>query len=160
MQIDAVIKLLVLLTMANGTPVIAKRLLGKWLSAPIDCGVRLSDDRPLFGPSKTLRGIALSIIATTLTAPALGLTWKIGLFAGPMAGDLASSFAKRRMALPSSSRALGLEQIPEALLPAVVCKSLLALALADVVLTVVLFTVGEIILSRALFKLHVRDQPY
>ena len=77
-----------------------------------------------------------------------------------MANDLASSFAKRRMALPSSSRALGLEQIPEALLPAVVCKILLALALADVVLTVMLFTVGEIILSRALFKLHLRDQAY
>jgi CDP-2,3-bis-(O-geranylgeranyl)-sn-glycerol synthase len=77
-----------------------------------------------------------------------------------MAGDLGSSFIKRRMGLPSSSRALILDQVPEALLPALVCKSLLVLAIVDVALIVALFTVGEIVLSRLLFKLHVREQPY
>jgi CDP-2,3-bis-(O-geranylgeranyl)-sn-glycerol synthase len=162
MQLDLVIQFLVLLTMANGTPVIAKKLLGGALSTPVDGGLRLSDGRPLFGPSKTLRGIAVSVMATTLSAPALGLAWTTGLLAGvaAMAGDLGSSFIKRRMGLPSSSRALILDQVPEALLPALVCKSLLVLAIVDVALIVALFTVGEIVLSRLLFKLHVREQPY
>jgi hypothetical protein len=59
-----------------------------------------------------------------------------------------------------SSRALILDQVPEALLPALVCKSLLALAVVDIALIVALFTFGEMLLSRLLFKLHVRDQPY
>jgi CDP-2,3-bis-(O-geranylgeranyl)-sn-glycerol synthase len=99
MQLDLVIKLLVLLTMANGTPVIAKKLLGGALSAPVDGGLRLSDGRPLFGPSKTLRGIAVSVIATTHTAPARGRVWTTGHHAGvaALAGDLGPSFIKRRM---------------------------------------------------------------
>jgi CDP-2,3-bis-(O-geranylgeranyl)-sn-glycerol synthase len=162
MQLDLVIKFIVLLTMANGTPVIAKKLFGEFLTAPVDGGTTLGDGRRLFGPSKTLRGIALSVIATTLGAPALGLAWTTGLLAGvaAMAGDLGSSFVKRRMGLPSSSRALGLDQVPEALLPALICKSPLDLTVADIALIVALFTVGEILLSRLLFKLHVREQPY
>ena len=92
--------------------------------------------------------------ATTLSAPALGLAWKTGLLAGvaAMAGDLGSSFIKRRMGLPSSSRALILDQVPEALLPALICKSLLALTLVDIAAIVALFTVGEMLLSRLLFR--------
>jgi CDP-2,3-bis-(O-geranylgeranyl)-sn-glycerol synthase len=162
MQLELVIKFLVLLTMANGTPVVAKKLLGEFLSAPVDGGLRLSDGRPLFGPSKTQRGIAVSLIATTLSAPALGLAWTTGLLAGgaAMVGDLGSSFIKRRMGLPSSGRALILDQVPEALLPALVCKSLLALTIVDIALIVVLFTIGEVLLSRVLFALHMRDQPH
>jgi CDP-2,3-bis-(O-geranylgeranyl)-sn-glycerol synthase len=163
MQLDLVIKFLVLLTMANGTPVFAKKLLPGFLPSPIDGGTTLIiDGRPLFGPSKTLRGLVVSVVATTLSAPVLGLAWTTGLLAGAaaMAGDLGSSFMKRRMGLPSSSRALGLDQVPEALLPALVCKSLLTLTLVDIAVIVALFTLGEMLLSRLLFKLHVRDQPY
>ena len=77
-----------------------------------------------------------------------------------MAGDLISSFIKRRMGRPPSSRALGLDQIPESLLPALACKSLLALTVADVIVVVALFSVGELILSRLLFKMHIRKEPY
>jgi CDP-2,3-bis-(O-geranylgeranyl)-sn-glycerol synthase len=77
-----------------------------------------------------------------------------------MVGDLGSSFIKRRMGLPSSGRALILDQVPEALLPALVCKSLLALTIVDIALIVVLFTIGEVLLSRVLFALHMRDQPH
>jgi CDP-2,3-bis-(O-geranylgeranyl)-sn-glycerol synthase len=64
------------------------------------------------------------------------------------------------MGLPTSSRALGLDQVPEALLPALICKSLLTLIIVDIALIVALFTVGEILPSRLLFKLNVREQPY
>ena len=77
-----------------------------------------------------------------------------------MAGDLISSFIKRRMGLPPSSMVLGLDQIPESLLPALVSTNLMALTAGDVVLIVVLFFVGELVLSRLLFRVHLRDQPY
>jgi CDP-2,3-bis-(O-geranylgeranyl)-sn-glycerol synthase len=64
------------------------------------------------------------------------------------------------MGLPSSGRALILDQVPETLLPALVCKSLLALTIVDIALIVVLFTIGEVLLSRLLFALHMRDQPH
>ena len=53
-----IIKLLMLLAVANGTPVAAKLMLGDTLVYPLDAGVRLPDGQPLFGRSKTVRGIA------------------------------------------------------------------------------------------------------
>ena len=77
-----------------------------------------------------------------------------------MAGDLFSSFCKRRLGLPPSSRASGLDQIPESLLPLLACRDLLGLAAADIAACVVLFVVGEVVLSRVLFALRLRDRPY
>jgi len=162
MQPLLIIQFLVLLTVANGAPVIAKRILGSRLAFPLDAGRIFIDGRPLLGPSKTIRGLVTSLLATSLAAPAIGLPWTVGavVAAAAMAGDLASSFVKRRMGYTSSSRATGLDQIPESLLPALACRAGLGLTVADVTVIVVLFTVGEIVLSRLLFKLHIRDQPY
>jgi CDP-2,3-bis-(O-geranylgeranyl)-sn-glycerol synthase len=162
MHPNRIVELLVLLAIANGAPVVVKRLLGDVLAYPLDGGKRYLDGRPLFGSSKTIRGIATSIGATAGLAPLLGTTFTTGLLigTGAMAGDLLSSFVKRRMRYPSSSRALGIDQIPEALLPAVVCNGLLGLSPVDITLVVALFFVGEIVSSHILFKLHVREQPY
>ena len=120
------------------------------------------DGRPLLGPSKTVRGIIVAVLAASACAPLFGIAWTIGFVVGlaAMAGDLASSFVKRRIGLPPSSRALGLDQIPESLFPALACKGPLALTIADVILAVALFSVGELILSRLLFKMHIRKEPY
>ena len=162
MHPDWVVELLMLLAIANGAPVVVKRLLGDVFAYPLDGGKRFLDGRPLFGSSKTIRGVATSIVATAGLAPLWGTTFTTGLLvgAGAMAGDLLSSFVKRRMDYPSSSRALGIDQIPESLLPAVLSKGLLGLSPVDIALVVSLFFVGEIVLSRILFKLHVREQPY
>ena len=77
-----------------------------------------------------------------------------------MAGDLFSSFLKRRLDLTPSSKAVGLDQVPESLLPLLVCRQALALTVLDVVVTTAIFFVGEVVLSRVLFRLHVRDRPY
>ena len=47
-----VVQLLVLLGLANGTPVIAKKILGTILARPLDGGMNLADGQPLFGDSK------------------------------------------------------------------------------------------------------------
>lgn len=124
-----ILKLLSLLTVANGTPVLAKKLAGNVLSSPIDRGFRCADGQPLLGSSKTVRGLLLAIVATAVCGPLLGLEWRTGALVGSaaMAGDMLSSFVKRRMKLPASSRANGLDQIPESLLPLWVSRQLLSI---------------------------------
>jgi CDP-diglyceride synthetase len=162
MHLLLITQLLILLAVANGTPIVAEKLLGKSLAFPIDGGATLADGKPLFGSSKTLRGLALSILATTAFAPLIGLSWKVGalLAATAMLGDLLSSFWKRRMGLASSCQAIGLDQIPESLLPLVACWVFLPLTIVDVVAATVIFFVGELSLSRVLFKLGIRNRPY
>jgi CDP-2,3-bis-(O-geranylgeranyl)-sn-glycerol synthase len=154
--------ILVLLGIANGTPIFAKRLLGNRWAAALDGGWKFFDARPLFGPAKTIRGLVLSVTATALAAPLLGLDWVLGagLAAASMLGDLLSSFVKRRLALKPHSRALGLDQIPESLLPLVLLRDTLSLTWPDMLAIVTAFFVLELLLSRLLFRLHVRDQPY
>ena len=162
MQIDLICKFLILLAIANGSPVIAKKLFGTSLSYPLDAGMTFIDGRPLFGSSKTVRGIIVSVVATSVFAPLLGVAWTIGTLIGlaSVAGDLFSSFVKRRMGHVSSSRVLGLDQIPESLFPALACRTLLALTVIDIILIVALFSVGVMILSRFLFRMHIRDEPH
>ena len=92
----------------------------------------------------------------------LGLDLKIGFIVGTtaMAGDLITSFVKRRLGLPASSRATGLDQIPESLFPLLACRDALSLSVIDIISVVLIFFVGEVALSRLLFKFHLLDQPY
>jgi len=156
------LQLMALLTLANGVPVVAKKILGRRLNFPLDFGVTFFDGRPIFGSSKTYRGILVSVLATTACAPLIGLDLAIGaMVAGTaMAGDLFSSFVKRRLNLPPSSRALGLDQIPESLLPMLACRDALSLTATDMALGVGIFFAGELIRSRFLFRAHLRDEPY
>jgi hypothetical protein len=99
---------------------------------------------------------------TALGAPLIGLDVSIGLLVGALAmlGDLFSSFMKRRLALAPSSRATGLDQIPEALFPLLACRALLPLTAVDIVAAVAIFFLGEVVLSRILYWLRIRDRPY
>jgi hypothetical protein len=78
----AVAQSLVLLTLANGSPVIAKRIFGDHFSSPIDGGTKYMDGRAVFGSSKTTRGVLVSILVTTAGSPLLGLELKVGFLAG------------------------------------------------------------------------------
>jgi len=155
-------KLLLLLAAANGTPVLVRWMLKDRASAPLDGGWQLADGRPLLGSSKTIRGLICAIVATTFVAPLFGFPLTLGFIVGAaaMLGDLISSFTKRRLGLPASAMALGLDQIPESLLPLIVLKPILALSLADGILILAAFFAGELLLSRLLYRLHVRERPY
>jgi hypothetical protein len=157
-----ILQMLLLLTLANGTPVIAKRVFGDFAAWPVDGGCRFVDGKPLFGSSKTIRGVALSILITSALAPVVGLPWKLGAIVGTtaMAGDLLSSFLKRRMNRASSAMAIGLDQVPESLLPLLACRQLLGITILDMLIVVVVFFVGALILSRLLFQLKIRDRPF
>jgi hypothetical protein len=101
-------------------------------------------------------------MATAAFAPILGLDWIDGLIiaSAAMIGDLSSSFLKRRLNLPPSSRATGIDQVPECLLPAIAIRSTLGLTAFDVISVVFIFFVGEVLLSRLLFKWNIRNRPY
>ncbi len=157
-----IVKVLILASLANGAPVIGKKILKHRFSFPLDGGFHLGDGQPLFGASKTLRGILLSLTVTSALAPMLEVSWRIGIMAAAaaMIGDLFYSFVKRRMRLRPSSQALGLDQIPESLLPMIVCAGPLGLSIADMAVGVALFFFGELLASRLLFKVKLRDRPY
>ena len=162
MHFVAVMQMLALLALANGSPVIAKRIFGNACSSPLDGNANFFDGHPLFGTSKTIRGVVVSLLVTALAAPILGLEWRIGLLIGAaaMAGDLFSSFLKRRLGMPPSSRATGLDQIPESLFPLLACRSALSLSVVDIAVGCAIFFVGELLLSNLLFRLRLRDRPY
>jgi len=67
---------------------------------------------------------------------------------------------KRRLGLPPSSRAIGLDQIPESLFPLLACYSALSLSVIDIAAGCAIFFVGELLLSRLFFRLRLRDRPY
>lgn len=158
----AVLQMLALMALANGTPIVAKKLFGRRYATPLDGGMAFADGRPVFGPSKTIRGIVASVLVTTVLAPLAGVAPGAGaLVAGAaMVGDLFSSFIKRRLELPPSSRALGLDQVPELLFPLLACRTQLALTTTDIVVGIGLFFVGELVLSRILYRFRLRDEPY
>jgi hypothetical protein len=140
-RLPLITRLLFLLILANGTPLLANKILGNRFSRPLDCGVKCADAQPLFGASKTVRGVFLSVLATAVGARLVGLGCNIGALVGSaaMLGDLFSSFLKRRMGLPVSSKAVGLDQIPESLFPLLACRSALSLTIWDIALGVLAF---------------------
>lgn len=156
------LKILALLFVVNGAPIIVQLLLGKRWNAPLDGGLKLFDGKPLFGASKTWRGVAGALAIGPPISLALGLSAQAGLWTavGAMGGDLLSSFIKRRFGFAASSQALGLDQIPESLLPLILVRSEWNLDDKDIFILVLDFFVLELLLSRLLYWLHIRKQPY
>jgi hypothetical protein len=157
-----VLQVVALLAVANAAPILASDLFGSRFSYPLDGHIRFLDGRPLFGSSKTIRGILSSVLGTSVLAPLIGVSWQDGFLLGSvtMAGDLFSSFAKRRLALPPKAKATGLDQIPESLFPLLALRKAFSLTVLDISAITCIFFVGEIVLSRWFFKLRLRDRPY
>ena len=158
----AIVQSLVVISAANSAPVSCKRLLGTRLACSIDGGLTLRDGYPLLGSSKTWRGLVAAIALATCASILVGVRWQAGTLTGAfaMAGDCLSWFIKRRRGVGPSEKALGLDQIPESLLPAVASALYLPLGYFDVASIVLLFFVGQVLLSRLSFGIGLRDRPY
>jgi hypothetical protein len=156
------IKILLLLFACNGAPIILHKLLDQRFDVPVDFGQVWRDGKPLLGPSKTWRGIAGALLAGAAASFLLGLGTYTGLAVGAlsMAGDLFSSFLKRRLGVPPSGMALGLDQIPEAIFPLLWLKAELYLGHLHVIGLAAVFLVLELAISRVLYWLNIRRQPY
>jgi CDP-2,3-bis-(O-geranylgeranyl)-sn-glycerol synthase len=156
------LEILLLILVANGVPVMASVLLNQRFSLPLDMGVRLPDGRPLFGASKTFRGLLLSLPLTGIVAELIGLSFTLGLTVAlwAMLGDLLSSFIKRRIGMTPGSQALGIDQLPESLLPLLAVAGPLTISATEIMATVITFAVLELLISRVLFRLKLRKHPY
>ena len=162
MDLNLIAELVLLIVVANGAPVLAKKALGTRLDRPLD-GERS-------WPTDARRSVRQKPFAELPF-----LCWRhrsrrscsdchgrsATLVAGAaIAGDLFSSFMKRRLGLPPSSMAIGLDQIPESLLPLLASRVVLPVGWLDIVVGVIIFFGAELVLSRILFKLRLRDKPY
>lgn len=156
------LKLFVMLVLANGAPVVAAKVFRRRWSAPVDAGLHGFDGRPLLGKSKTWRGITSGALCCALFALATGHGFVFGLLFGllALAGDLLSSFIKRRLGLKSSARMPWLDQVPEAAFPVLLA---MAWGLVDVwvaLFVVVFFTLSNMWISPLLYRLGIRRQPH
>ena len=156
-----ILQVLILLGVANAAPIVARELLGERLNRPLDGGKTFIDGAPIFGSTKTVRGLLASLLVSAAGAAALGLSasFGAGFAAAAMLGDLVSSFIKRRMGVPSSSPVAGLDQIPEALFPTLAALPYLDLSALDVAIIVTLFFFLDIAVSPVLYRLKIRKIP-
>lgn len=141
MDLRTVAELILLLVIANATPLLVGVVAGSRLDTPLDGNRRFVDGRPLFGPAKTFRGVGSSIAATALVAPLLGLTFLQGAVFGLLAmlGDLLSSFTKRRLGIAASHSAPLLDQLPETLLPLLLLQPAMGFSTREMLMAALVF---------------------
>ena len=156
------LQLLLLIIIANGAPILIRVLLHDDYKLAIDFGKKLPDNRPIFGASKTWRGLFAAFIATPVAAWLLGHLPETGVLIAiyAMLGDLISSFIKRRLAMKPSSMAPLLDQVPESLLPALAMMETFNLNIPSVMLLVLIFVISDLALSRTLYRWGIRKKPY
>lgn len=154
--------LFVMLILANGTPVVAAKVFRRRWSAPVDAGLHGFDGRPLLGESKTWRGVVTGALCCALFALATGYGFVFGLLFGllALAGDLFSSFIKRRLGLTSSARMPWLDQVPEAAFPVLLAMGWGLIDAWAGLFIVVFFTLSNMWISPLLYRLGIRRQPH
>lgn len=157
------ILLLLTLGCCNSLPIAASLCFKERFSLPVDFGALWFDKRPLFGPHKTWRGVISSILGTAAVCslfPFPGAWMGAKIAALSMAGDLISSFVKRRSGLRPGHSVIGLDQCVEAFLPLWGIKGGLNLGWFDILLIVLVFFSLELIISPVLYRFHIRHDPY
>ena len=139
-----------MLCAANGAPVVVAKLAPSDRSAPLDFGYRLFDGQRLFGDHKTWRGLIFGTAACALLAGVLGIpAWLgVGFGAASLFGDACSSAVKRRRGLTPGTQALGLDQLPEALLPMILFAGPLSLQFRDIIAATLVFICLDIVATR------------
>ena len=154
--------LLGLIAAANTTPLFVTLAFGERYAYPLDGRLRFWDGAPLLGRAKTVRGVLAAIAAATALAPVVGHSpWRgAAIGAAAMVGDLGSSFVKRRLKLEPSSRALGLDHIPESLVPAWLARDWFGLDALEVAALVAVFVVGALLCSKLFYRIGLRERPY
>jgi CDP-2,3-bis-(O-geranylgeranyl)-sn-glycerol synthase len=155
------LKLLLLILLANGAPLLADKVFGNAMGLAVDFSQKSRSGKYWLGPTKTYRGILAAVAACGACAPMLGLPWKTGILIGllAMVGDLCSSFIKRRLSIAPSSSVPGLDQIPESLFPMIYCQYLFGLYWISVAIVVVGFWICNILLSLLFTRFRLFNHP-
>ena len=156
MRLWLISHLVLLLIIANGTPALLGLVLGPRWNRALDNNRQFPDNRPLLGPSKTLRGLFSAIVVTGLLAPLFELSILEGASFALLAmlGDLCSSFIKRRIGIASSRSVPLLDQIPESILPLWGLQTVLGSSGSEMAFAVAIFIVIDLLLSGLLRALR------
>ena len=154
--------LLLLIIIANGAPIVIRVLLNGGFNLAVDFGVKLPDNKQIFGTAKTWRGIFSTLTLTPISALLLGYSPETGLLIAGYAilGDLTSSFIKRRLSMAPSSMAPLLDQVPESLFPAIIMMKMFNLTISSLILLILIFVITELLLSYTLYQWGIRKRPY
>lgn len=159
------VKILILLWAINFVPPLLTYVFEDRWNIPLDRGFCLPDGRPLFGAHKTFRGFWGGVAGGTVVAFILGFPWWVGCGAGflSMAGDLTSSFIKRRLGTSSGDIVPVLDQGFEGLFPFFLLSPYLLLSIGEIVLLLVFFGVGayggSLFLNRILLAIPFANYP-
>jgi uncharacterized protein len=153
-------KILILLWLINFAPPLLAHLFENRWNRPLDRGRKCRDGYPVFGAHKTDRGLIGAMVMGYGAGLSLGFPWWLGLACAvlSMAGDLLSSFLKRRLHQPSGTVAPGFDQLFEGLLPFVVLAWYESLSTVEVVVMVTLFMIGAY-LGSWFFKKILLEKP-
>lgn len=127
--------------LVNLLPPMASIVSGDRLNRTLDGGKLWFDGHPVFGPHKTIRGVLVSMLGGLAASPLMGVPWWVGGTAAllAMAGDLLSSFIKRRPGIPSGREIIVLDQIFEAIFPALFLGHFLEFSWQEIILIPLLF---------------------
>ncbi len=155
------IGILILLWAVNLTPPLLAYALDGFWNTPLDRGMIWRDGKPLFGPHKTIRGILGAVAVGVVLAVLFMFPWWVGFLAAvlSMAGDLVSSFFKRRWGMQSGGLAPGLDQIFEGLFPFLVLTPYFSLSALQIAALTALFCMGAYVGSR-FYKRILNMKPF
>jgi uncharacterized protein len=159
------LKILTLLWAINlAPPLVAFFFEDKW-DAPLDLGYHLPDGNLLFGSHKTFRGFGAGLGTGLLAGVLFGMPWWLGLGTGllSMAGDLISSFIKRRLGISSGDIVPVLDQGFEGLFPFFLLAPTFLLSAGEILLLIVIFSlgafIGSLFLNRVLLAAPFANYP-
>lgn len=141
---------LLLLVIANTVAWLAALILGTEFSAPLDFGMTLRDGSRLLGDHKTWRGLVSAAVACGAVTQSFHLGLLPGTAFGTLAmlGDAAASFVKRRLHLAPGTEVLGLDQLPEALVPLLILQRPLGLGLGQCLVIAAIFAVLDVAVTK------------
>ncbi len=153
--------ILLLLWAINFTPPFLAFLLNDRWGGALDGGRLWRDGEAVFGPHKTVRGVVGAVTTGMVGAVSLGFPWWLGMASAllSMAGDLLSSFIKRRLRFTSGGLAPGLDQAFEGLFPYLVLAPYFSLSARHVAALWLFFGLGAFAGSRFL-KVTLLKEPY
>jgi len=158
-------KVAVFLLWINFLPPLARIIWGERFKRPVDGGGLWFDHHPIFGDHKTIRGVLVSLLGGMAVSPLFAVDVRIGAAAAllAMAGDLLSSFIKRRLHMPCGKNVFILDQIFESLFPALLLRQSLQLTWVQILVILFCFILiaylGSFLWAFIIFRPSEKNNP-
>jgi len=161
MDVGGLLDVIIPCYIANATPLIVARLIGK--THPLDGGRLFVDGQRILGDGKSIEGFISGILAGVLAGVIWGLTLlhSFMLAFGTMLGDALGSFIKRRLRLERGSPAPLLDQLSFILVAMLLYKLAGGGLTPEVTATVIVVTVPmHLVTNYIAYRLGLKNRPW